>query len=34
MIGADVVATIIRLRCMFNNAGIPNIGSTQLFDFS
>ena len=34
MIGADVVAMIIRLCCMFNNAGIPNMGSTQLFDFS
>ena len=34
MIGLDIVATIIRLRCMFYNTGIPYMGNPQLLYFS
>ena len=34
MIGLDIIATVIRLRCVFNDTCIPNVGSTQFFDFS
>ena len=34
VVGPYVEATVIRLRCMLDNACIPDMGSTQFLDFS